>query len=267
MPASRSDRPDSRASLAPWEDPPPQPRLERGAVHVWRADLALVPPALSDRLSRQEHARAGRFRRPRDGRLWASSRAVLRSLLAGYLGSDAKALNIAADANGKLSLLEDPTRTPTTATGALPGSDRLSFNLSHSAGIALFAFTTAGPVGVDIELARRPIDVLALAARAFGAGAAGRLARLDAAAREREFLRLWVRHEAALKCLGSGLGGEDMSAADAGAAGTAAPPWVGELEIGARAAGAVALGSPPSELRCWEWRAVWPGRSPPAWSG
>jgi 4'-phosphopantetheinyl transferase len=216
---------------------------------VWRADLALVPPGLTDLLSGEELARAERFKRPHDALLWASARGVLRALLADYLGSDATALHIAADANGKPTLLADPTQARARATRLSPTSRPLSFNLSHSGGIALFAFTTAGPVGVDVELARRPIDTLALAARAFGAGAAGRLARLDASRREREFLRLWVRHEAALKCLGTGLRGADAAGESRDA------QWIAELEIGPRAAGAVALVDPPSELRCWEWRA------------
>jgi 4'-phosphopantetheinyl transferase len=140
-------------------------------------------------------------------------------------------LRIEAGANGKPELVGD-FRGPA-----------ISFNLSHSGEIALYAFTRAGPVGVDVEVARRPIDSLALARRAFGRDEADRLAQLDPESRELEFLRAWVRHEAAVKLLGTGIGGKP-------AAGFG--PWFADLEIGARAAAAVALAAPPSELRCWE---------------
>ena len=41
----------------------------------------------------------------------------------------------------------------------------LCFNLSHSGASALYAFAADGPVGVDVEVARRPLDAVALAAR------------------------------------------------------------------------------------------------------
>ena len=70
---------------------------------------------------------------------------------------------------------------------------------------------------------------------------------LDPAARGGSSWRLWVRHEAQLKCLGMGIGGAD-------AAVEAPRPWVAQLELGTDAAGAVAGGHPPRELRFWGWR-------------
>lgn len=82
----------------------------------------------------------------------------------------------------------------------------LQFNLSHSAGTALYAFAIGNPVGIDVEVARRERDYLRLAARALGEAEHRRLQALPPAEREPEFLRAWVRHEAALKCRGGGLG-------------------------------------------------------------
>ena len=70
----------------------------------------------------------------------------------------------------------------------------------------------AGPVGVDVEVPRRAIDEVALAARAFGPAEARRLEGLDPAVRAQEFLRAWVRHEAQLKCRGTGIGGAPAGA-------------------------------------------------------
>jgi 4'-phosphopantetheinyl transferase len=217
-----------------WQVAPAHPRMRLGAVHVWRANLARVPEALGELLSDEERARAERFPRGRDGRLWAASRGVLRSLLGGYLTSDPARLQIAAGPHGK----------PAVRT-SIP----LSFNLSHSSDLALFAFTTLGSVGVDVEVARRPIDTVALAGRVLGADAAARLERLEGTEREQQFLRLWVRHEASLKCLGTGMGGAGESAPAGGQA-----PWIAELKIGDRAAAAVAVDVAPEELCCWDWR-------------
>ena len=124
----------------------------------------------------------------------------------------------------------------------------MSFNLSHSGQLALYAFTETGAVGVDVEVARRPIDEIAIAARTFGPAEARRLGGLDPAIREREFRRAWVRHEAELKCRGTGIGGPE-----AGLGGR--EPWTAELEVGPRAAAAVAAEHPPRELCCWDWHA------------
>ena len=85
-------------------------------------------------------------------------------------------------------------------------STALSFNLSHSGHLALYAFSKAGAVGVDVEVARRGLDVVAIAARAFGAAEARRLRGFAPAIRKEEFRRTWVRHESALKCWGTGIG-------------------------------------------------------------
>jgi 4'-phosphopantetheinyl transferase len=221
----------------PWRAGPPRPRLAEGAVHVWRADLTTAPAELGELLSAAERARAERFAQRRHGLMWALSRGILRELLGRYLQSDPKTVQIAAQENGKPALLVQ------RAAG------ELSFNLSHSGGLALFTFSSAGAVGVDVELRRRPRDRLSLARRAFGSADAERLQALAPSEREEEFLRLWVRREASLKHLGVGLGGADALAE------LEDEPWIAELDIGAGAA-ALALAAAPSELCCWEWSAL-----------
>jgi 4'-phosphopantetheinyl transferase len=159
---------------------------------VWRVPLVEALDGLAELLSEAERERAERFGRPRGGRLWARGRGVLRLLLGGYLGRDPSTLRIIADAHGK---------------PAVEGHLAPAFNLSHSGEIAAFAFTMAGAIGVDVEVARRSRDTVALAARAFGPAEAERLQQLEPGERQQEFLRAWVRHEAALKYLGTGIGG------------------------------------------------------------
>jgi 4'-phosphopantetheinyl transferase len=240
----------SMASTAihPWKPGPLQPRLAEGEVHVWRADLSAVSDDVVELLSIEERARAERLLSPRRRRLWTRAHGVLRALLGRYMDTDPRALGFTAGAHGKPALLDDEMGSIAMVESASERPARPSFNLSHSGHLALFAFAGTGDVGIDIDVPRRPIDEVAIAARAFGSAEARRLEVLDPAIREREFLQGWVRHEAQLKCFGTGISG-------AAEAGHGREPWVAELQIGQRAAGAVAAGWAPEELRCWDWQA------------
>ena len=225
-----------------WVAGPRQPVLEDGAVHVWRADLAAVSDDVGDSLSDDERARAERFASARDGERWRRGRGLLRVLLGRYLRREPGSLRFAVGEHGKPALAGDDA-SPTHAANAA----HMSFNISHSGALALYAFSATGAVGVDVEVARRAIDEVAVAARTLGKPAAERLQALDPAARRREFLSAWTRHEAELKCLGTGIGGA-----------AAAPPepralWVLELAVGQNAAAAVACERAPSQLRRWRW--------------
>jgi len=182
-----------------------------------------------DLLCVEERARAARFHKELDGRLWSRSRGVLRALLDRYLRIDPTTLSFSTGIHGKPSV-----------------AGPLSFNLSHSGGLAVYALCPTTPVGVDLELIGSRRDIVALAARAFGPAQAQRLSALDPGAQEREFLRLWVRHEAQLKCLGRGLGARDREA-------SADLPWTMELDVWPGAVGAAAAMRAPAEARCWDW--------------
>jgi 4'-phosphopantetheinyl transferase len=214
-----------------WTRGPDRPALAERAVHVWRVELASVSDEYAQLLCSEERARGERLLGERDRQLWMRARGVLRALLGRYLREDPSAVRFATGARGK------PELSPPT----------LSFNLAHSAGLALYAIAERGDVGVDLEVARRRIDEVALASRAFGPAEARRLAELDPAAREREFLRLWVRHEAELKRRGAGIGGP-LSAASTGGS------WITELDVGGQAAAAVAADVAPRDLRLWDWQ-------------
>lgn len=219
------------------------PPLGEGAVHVWRADLGGVADEICGLLCREERARGERMVNDRTRELWMRSRGVLRALLGGYLSRDPSTLRFARGPRGK------PELSP----------DGVAFNLSHSGPLALYAVTRTGPVGVDVEVARRPMDEVAITARTLGEAEARRLEGLDPASREQAFLRAWVRHEAELKYLGVGIGeggrggnlGIGNSAADS--EGGDSRPWIADLQVGPRAAGAVAMAVAPEQLRCWEW--------------
>ena len=166
------------------------PRLSPGSLHVWRADLDRAPGVDAAALSAAELERAGRFRLDRDRVRWTRSRAILRELLVGYLGVEPTALELSAGPNGKPRI----------------AGERIEFNVSHSGRAAVLAFALDNPVGVDVELRGRVRDPLRTAGLVLGAAEVERLRSLPGKSREREFLRSWVRYEAAVKCLGRRLG-------------------------------------------------------------
>lgn len=217
-----------------WAPGPSCPLLADGAVHVWRADLTAVADDLGNLLCAEERARAERTVDERNGELWRRSRGLLRELLGRYLQVDPSSLRFSIGEHGKPALADETSPT-------------VDFNMSHSGQLALYAFSDAGAVGVDVEIARRPTDEVAIAARVLGASEAAHLQALDPAARRREFLRAWTRYEAERKCLGVGIGGTDGVI-------EVTRPWVADLELGRDAAGAVATARPADELRCWSWR-------------
>jgi 4'-phosphopantetheinyl transferase len=228
-----------------WPPGPSHPRLAQGELEVWRADLATASDEVLRNLSADERRRSDRFPHPQDGLLWARSRGVLRALLSRYANVEAATIALAAEGNGKPAL-------------ATPERDRhVAFNLSHSGPLALYAFSRAGPVGVDAQRAPvRAIDHAAIAARLLGSREGRRLSELDPAEREREFLLVWSRTEAALKCRGSGLGDvADVRADNPYGEAADAGLWVAQLDLEIGAAGAVALEHAPRDQRYWWWSA------------
>jgi 4'-phosphopantetheinyl transferase len=146
-----------------------------GELHVWRVELAGDDPR----------------RRARD---------ALATILAEYLADpgeaapDSTAVELSADENGKPRL------------AAAPG--RLSFNLSHSGGLALVALAPGGvEVGVDVERRKPRRDLVRLAERWLPDDDATAVATASVAEREGSFYAAWTRHEARVKCVGTGLAG------------------------------------------------------------
>jgi 4'-phosphopantetheinyl transferase len=230
VPGARADQPglsvdEPRASI---EVPPTAVGTATG-VDIWRADLNAVDEELVELLSPEERARAARLARSENRVRWMRARGALRALLGDYLECDPTALRFITGPHGK------------------PALDRergLSFNLSHSGALAVYAFARGPVVGIDVEVLDRNThrDHLALAERVFAPEVARRMRTLAPTARRREFLREWVRHEARLKCLGVGLAGSDkLAEADS------SELWVSELEIGPDAVAAVAVQVEPGQ--------------------
>jgi 4'-phosphopantetheinyl transferase len=228
-----------------WKPAPKRPQLAESSLHVWRADLSGASANVGELLSADEKERAQRFAFTADRERWVRARGILRALLGSYLELDPSSLRFSLGRHGKPALLVESARSQERDDPSAHADDsgaRLCFNLSHSGDLALYAFSRI-QVGVDVEVARPGIDPIALAERALGYKEAERLRQMPDAERGSEFLSAWVRHEAALKCRGTGLGrpAEENEL------------WLADLDVGGNAAAAVARVEKPEELHLWDW--------------
>ncbi len=179
-----------------WQVPPRALKLAQDEVHVWRACLAAptsVVEQLRQVLEPAEVTRAQRFYFEKDRWHWTVARGLLRTLLAGYLAVDPRAITFGSNAYGK-PILEHPMPVPA-----------LHFNISHSHELALFAFAYGRHLGVDVEYMRAGIDYDELAKHSFSAYENTTLSSLSAEAKHEAFFRCWTRKEAYIKARGMGL--------------------------------------------------------------
>jgi 4'-phosphopantetheinyl transferase len=176
-------------------------RLDAGGelVHVWVVDLddpSFPAAALAGLLSPDELARAARFRFDRDRHRFTVGRGLLRVLLGAYLNEEPAAIEFEYGASGK------PRLRPSARA---PELSDLEFNLAHSDACAVFAFTHATELGVDVEQLRPVREFGEIADRFFSPAEAERVRHTDPAARVDAFYRCWTRKEAFIKALGDGL--------------------------------------------------------------
>ncbi|MFD7501232.1 4'-phosphopantetheinyl transferase family protein [Streptomyces sp. NPDC059850] len=210
MPLIRpADDPAVDASWGPLAAPPrPGDRPGPGEVAVW---LLHIPPYTSfaaevaDRtLDAGERERAAGMRHATARERYLTSHVGLRTLLGGYLGRDPADVEFTRETCGMPDCAKPHGRP------ALAGDTTLAFSLSHAGDAALCAVSGGAPVGADIEERnpRRSGDRLDGLIGQLHPGERAAIAALpDEEERERAFISCWVRKEAYLKGIGTGLPG------------------------------------------------------------
>jgi 4'-phosphopantetheinyl transferase len=179
-----------------WKSPTGELRLSEHEVHVWQVSLnasSSLIRRLQQFLHEEEVARAGRFVSERDRQHFIVARGVLRDILSRYLCVDPGYLRFDTNAYGKPSL--DQPR----------GEPRLNFNLARSHELALYVFSYAREVGIDVEYMRADFDFEELAKYSFSPYEQSILRALPATAKQETFFRCWTRKEAYVKAKGKGL--------------------------------------------------------------
>jgi 4'-phosphopantetheinyl transferase len=121
---------------------------------------------------------------------------ILRELIASYTDLSANELEFVPGPYGK-----------PYATGS-ELAKHISFNVSHSHGVALYAVTKTHAIGIDVEYIQPLKDINLISREIFTDREAASLPAHPGTAQTTAFYRLWTRKEAYLKACGIGLGAD-----------------------------------------------------------
>lgn len=160
-------------------------------IAVWKADLdraSVAMPGLRQTLALAERKHFSQFSRALDRSRYTASRAILRTILAGYLGENPARLKFRRGPYGKPEL----------------AGREIQFNVSHSHRLAVYVFSRSLEVGIDIERIRAGVHE-DLADWLLPLCAIRCLHALPPAQCKRVFFQAWTRMEAHSKALGVGL--------------------------------------------------------------
>ncbi len=167
----------------------------RGTIRIWR--LRMDPTAdLGDTelLSRDEQARATRFRRAGDRERWTWCRIRLRQILASCIGCPAAKIAIETANSGKPFLANADLCCP-------------YFNLSHAGDVLAIAVSNELDMGIDVEQVRLLTDLDGVARASLTHSERQQLQGAPASDQMALFFSYWTRKEAILKATGQGLSG------------------------------------------------------------
>ena len=151
-------------------------------------ELQLPRSRIESTLSKDELARAERFRFPELAHRYRVGRYLLRDLIAARTGISARDIRFSVGKKGK---------------PYLPGGP--AFNMSDSRSIVLIGIAAEGNLGIDIEHIQPSGDLNHLAERYFSLDERASLRGLQEPERTRAFFRAWTRKEALVKAVGGGL--------------------------------------------------------------
>ena len=184
------------APINEWEPTTVNNELGEGEAHVWRASLdqpADMIAKFAARLSKDEYQRAERFHRPSDCRRFITGRGILRKIISSYLALAPAEVRFVYNEYGKPFISDDQN------------GGALNFNLSHSNGMALYAFMRGRRVGVDIEYMHEDFATLEVAERFFSKDEIEALKAAPTDQRTRAFFNCWSRKESYIKAIGMGV--------------------------------------------------------------
>lgn len=170
--------------------------LPADEIHIW---FGLLDQPVSEyssfiqTLSIDERLRAERFHFQKDRKRFIVRHGMLRIILGCYLGAKAREIRFYHGKNGKPAIAE------TCDKGTI------QFNLSHSNGVALFAFARKHKIGVDIEHIRDIAETEQIVERFFSTNENEVLRSLSENQKREALFNGWTCKEAFVKALGDGL--------------------------------------------------------------
>lgn len=173
-----------------------QPALELGEIHVWRADFdreRSFVQAVFELLSPDEKQKAEKYHFERDRNNFIIARGILRQLLGEYLCLAPDEIRFSYNRFGK----------PALNFGNK--ADVLRFNLSHSKGVVVYAFTQGQEVGIDIEHINNKFAIHPVAVNCFSPVEMSMLNTFSSNRQTAAFFTGWTRKEAYIKAVGKGV--------------------------------------------------------------
>ena len=178
-----------------WNESVERSNLEAGECQLWMAHLDDEDPRVFRAfLSESELARVKRLRDSRSTNRSIVARGILRTLLGTFLECKPEQLVFSYGSHGKPELAGE-------------FKHRLSFNISHSSGLAVFAIAKKYQVGVDIEEVH-PLPDLEASASIFLSPMEMAEFRVSPSTEKLDrFFMLWTCKEAISKAIGSGFSG------------------------------------------------------------
>ncbi|MFQ5794197.1 MAG: 4'-phosphopantetheinyl transferase family protein [Candidatus Bipolaricaulia bacterium] len=240
-----------------WGPPPANLALSNDDIHVWRASLDLTASrvqSLQHTLTPDELDRAERFYFQKDREHFIVARGLLRAILGRYLNVEPSQPRFCYSPYGK----------PTLVTTS--GKNTLSFNVSHSYGLALYAVTHGRKIGIDLERIRADFACEQIAERFFSPQENVVLRALPASMKHEAFFTCWTRKEAYVKAKSEGLSLPldqfDVSLAPGEPAALLSTNWdpqeasrwsLQALTPGPGYVAALAVEGYHWQLKCWQW--------------
>ena len=179
-----------------WQTPSQPLALLPQDIHVWKIPLQpprLWLPKLWAMLNVEEQQRAKRYKTQTLQDTFVTARGTLRLILHRYLHIEAAHIQFASGTHGKPYITEPVTSPP------------LTFNLSHSAELALLAVAVNRQIGIDIEHNRRTTNYSGMINRICSPQEQLFLKDLPPDEQQKLFLTCWTRKEAYVKALGQGI--------------------------------------------------------------
>lgn len=170
-------------------------KLLQDEVHVWCASIcqpANVVEQLFSLLSGDEKSRTSRYYFEYLQRSFVVARGVLRLLLSRYVDLQPEQIVFTYLKAGKPQLSGEY-------------SNKVSFNLSHSNELVLYAFGLRRNLGIDIEFMRPIDDLERIAEQNFSLHETAELKTLSSDKMVEGFFNCWTRKEAYIKAIGDGI--------------------------------------------------------------
>lgn len=172
------------------------PIMGKDDIHLWLGRPVITSDSVQlyeTCLSTGERERAKQFVQAIDHDFYIIGRGILRRLLGFYLRQDPAGLILKTNHQGKPYLDDDGAEAS------------LRFNVSHSQGMVVLAFSRATELGVDLEYIHRERDFLEIATRYLPAEEAAILHAIPEKEKKQRFYQFWVKKEALLKLAGEGV--------------------------------------------------------------